>query len=96
MHIYEIEPQLKYPVLEQLVVIVLESEDKTWDIVRREPESAARRAYATTMKEKLNRGRQKLKWSDVIQRDMEQKRIADGTWRDRNQWRKLCRTADPV
>ena len=64
--------------------------------MRREPESAVRRTYETTVKEKKIRGRQKLKWSDAIQRDMEQKRIADGTWMDRNQWRKLCRAVDPV
>ena len=65
-------------------------------IVRREPENAARKAYETTVKEKRNRGRHKLQWSDAIQSDMEQNRIAEGTWKDRHQCRKFCRTADPV
>ena len=64
--------------------------------MKREPESGVRRAYETLVKTKRSRGRQKLRWRDVVHRDMKQKRIVDGTWKDRNQRRKVCRAADPV
>ena len=64
--------------------------------MRREPECGVRKAYETPVKGKRNRGRQKLRWRDAIQRDMKQNRIDEGTWKDRNKWRKVCRAADPV
>ena len=63
---------------------------------RREPENGVRRAYETPVKGKRSRGRQKLRWRDVIARDMKQNRIEHGAWKDRNNWRKVCRAADPV
>ena len=65
-------------------------------VMRREPENGVRRAYETPVKGKRNRGRQKLRWRDVIARDMKQNKIEDGAWKDRNNWRKVCRAADPV
>ena len=59
------------------------------------PESGVRRAPGTPLKEKRSQGRQKLRWINVVQRYFKQKRIVDGTWKDRNQWRKVCRAADP-
>ena len=53
-------------------------------------------AYETPVKGKRSRGRQKLRWRDVVQRDMKQKRIDDGIWTDRNQWSTVCKAADPV
>ena len=38
----------------------------------------------------------KTEGRDVIARDMKQNRIEDGAWKDRNNWRKVCRAADPV
>ena len=64
--------------------------------MRREPENGVRRAYETPVKGKRSRGRQKLRWRDVIARDMKQNKIEDGAWKDRNIWRKVCRAADPV
>ena len=48
-------------------------------VMRREPESGVRRAYETPVKGKRSRGRQKLTLRDVIQRDMKQSRIDEGT-----------------
>ena len=64
--------------------------------MRREPENRARRANETTVKGKRSRGRQKLRWRDVIVRDMKQNRIEDGAWMGSNNWRKVCRVVDPV
>ena len=55
-------------------------------VMRREPESGASRAYETPVKGKRSGGRQKLRWRDLVQRDVRQNRIVDGTWKDRNQW----------
>ena len=65
-----------------------------WYVMGREPESGKRRAYETPVKGKRSRGRQKLKFRVVVQSDMN--RIDDGTSKDRNEWRKVCRAADPV
>ena len=65
-------------------------------VMRREPENGVRRAYETPVKGKRSRGRQKLRWRDIIARDMKQSRIEDGAWMDRNNCRKVCRAADPV
>ena len=37
--------------------------------MRREPECGVRREYEAPVKGKRSRGRQKLRWRDVIQRD---------------------------
>ena len=65
-------------------------------VMKGEPENEVRGAYETPLKGKRNRGRRKLRWRDVIARGMKQNRIDDGAWKDRNDWRKVCRAADPV
>ena len=64
--------------------------------MRRELESRVRRAYEMLVKGKRSGARHRMRWRDVVQRDMKQEGIDDATWKDRNQGRKVCRAADPV
>ena len=43
-------------------------------IMRREPQSGARRAYEISVKGNRSRGRQKQRWWDVVQRNMKNRR----------------------
>ena len=52
--------------------------------MRREPERGVKMAYGAPVKGKISRGRQKLRWRDVIQGDMKQKRIDEDTRKERN------------
>ena len=64
-------------------------------VVRREEESWIQKAKKEPVRGRRSRGRQRLRWSDVVKRDMEVKGVQEEDAWDRKRWRKKIHAADP-
>ena len=67
----------------------------TKHVVRRNETSLVWSAWDESVTGKRSRGRQKLRWSDVLKKDMEVKGVREQDTRDRGKWKKRTRAADP-
>ena len=65
-------------------------------VVRREEEEPVKRAMGMPVVGRRSVGRQRIRWTDVIRRDMGEVGLEEGDARDRKKWRKLTRAADPA
>ena len=62
---------------------------------RRDKHEWINRAWAEPVQGKRSRGRQRLRWQDVVRRDMERKGVDEEQITDRPTWRRKIRAADP-
>ena len=65
-------------------------------VMRREEEEPISRAKSMPVIGRRSVGRQRIRWMDVIKRDMVEVGLEEGDARDRKRWRKLTRAADPA
>ena len=65
-------------------------------VARREEEEPIRRAKDMPVIGRRSVGRQRIRWRDVIRRDMGEVGLEERDARDRKKWRKLTRAADPA
>ena len=65
-------------------------------VMRREDEEPIRRAKEMPVIGRRSVGRQRIRWMDVVRRDMGEVGLEEEDTRDRNKWRKLTRAADPA
>ena len=63
--------------------------------MRRNQEDPIKQAWQETVQGKRSRGRQKLRWRDVVREDMRQVGAKPEDCKERGKWRRLCRAADP-
>ena len=64
-------------------------------VERRDQDTWVQRVRREPVVGRRSRGRQKLRWSDVLKKDMEARGMELRDARDRKKWRKLTRAADP-
>ena len=64
-------------------------------IIRREEEEPIRRAKDMPVIGRRSVGRQRIRWMDVVNRDMGEVGLEVEDARDRKKWRKMTRAADP-
>ena len=65
-------------------------------VMRREDEEPTKRAKEMPVIGRRSVGRQRIRWMDVVKRDMGEVGLEEEDTRDRNKWRKLTRAADPA
>ena len=63
---------------------------------RREAEDPIRRAYEMNVKGKRSRGRQKMRWNDVIQKDLTIRELLKEDAQDRQKWKAKIRPRSPT
>ena len=63
---------------------------------RRDDDSLIRKAFDLGIEGRRSRGRQKLRWRDVIERDMKAMDIEHTDVHNRQEWRRRTRAADPI
>ena len=63
-------------------------------VVRREEEEPVKRAMDMPVVGRRSVGRQRIRWTDVIRRDMGEVGLEERDARDRKKWRKLTRATD--
>ena len=64
--------------------------------MRRDHQHPVRRAYGEPVRGRRSVGRQRLRWKDVIRKDMEAKGLREEDAANRNRWRLKTRAADPA
>ena len=65
-------------------------------VCRREEENHVKKAMMEKVKGKRSRGRQRLRWKDVIERDMRELNVRQADAENRARWRRVTRAADPT
>ena len=65
-------------------------------VTRRDEEDPIRRVKDMPVRGRRNVGRQRVRWMDVVKRDMSELELREEDAWDRNRWRKLTRAADPT
>ena len=65
-------------------------------VLRRDHQHPIRRAYEEPVRGMRSVGRQRLRWKDVIRKDMEAKGLREEDAANRNRWRLKTRAADPA
>ena len=65
-------------------------------VVRRDPHHPTRKAYEEAVRGRRSVGRQRLRWRDVVERDMEARGLREEDVANRRRWRRLTRAADPA
>ena len=65
-------------------------------VVRREEEEPIKKVQSMPIPGRRKVGRQRIRWMDVVRRDMREVGLGEGDAGDRNRWRRLTRAADPT
>ena len=63
---------------------------------RREEDQPVREVMDMAVRGRRSAGRQRIRWRDVVRRDMEALNLRDDDALDRGEWRKKTRAADPT
>ena len=65
-------------------------------VMRREEEDPTKRAKDMPVRGRRSVGRQRIRWIDVVRRDMSEVGLEEEDVWDRNKWRRMTRAADPA
>ena len=65
-------------------------------VARRDEDSLIRRAHDIGIEGRRSRGRQKIRWRDVVERDMKALDIEHADVHNRTEWKRKTRAADPI
>ena len=65
-------------------------------VLRRDPNHPTRRAMEEPVRGRRSVGRQRVRWKDVVNRDMEAKGLREDDAPNRSRWRNATRAADPT
>ena len=65
-------------------------------VVRRDDDEPVKKAMRMPVRGRRNVGRQRIRWSDVVNRDMNRVGVRGDEAVDRIRWRKMTRAADPA
>ena len=65
-------------------------------VVRRDEDDLIRSAKEMAVEGRRSRGRQRIRWSDVVERDMKCLGLEQAEAMNRNIWRQKTRAADPI
>ena len=65
-------------------------------VVRRDEDSMIRKAHDMGIEGRRSRGRHKIRWRDVVGRDMKALDIEHANVHNRQEWRRKTRVADPI
>ena len=65
-------------------------------VMRREEEEPVKRAKNMPVMGRRSVGRQRIRWMDVVKRDMDEMGLGEEDAENRNGWRRLTRAADPT
>ena len=65
-------------------------------VVRRDENNLIRKAKDMAVEGRRSRGRQRIRWTDVVERDMKGMGLEQAEALDRNLWRRKTRAADPI
>ena len=62
---------------------------------RREDQSPIQRARKVPVRGRRSVGRQRLRWRDIVRKDMERRGVQEHDAGERSRWRRMTRAADP-
>ena len=65
-------------------------------VIRRKEADPIKKAFAEKVTGKRSRGRQRIRWSDIVERDMKKIGAKIEDCQDRVKWKRLSRAADPT
>jgi len=64
-------------------------------VMRREKSVAIKKVWKEPIVGKRSQGRQRIRWDDVIRKDMKERRLTTKDTKDRTKWRRRIRAANP-
>ena len=64
--------------------------------MRSDEEYVGKRVMEMEVPGRLNRGRPKRRWMDSIRDDLREKGLTGDEFRDRAEWKRITKNADPV
>ena len=65
-------------------------------VIRRDDDEPVKKAMMMPVRGRRSVGRQRIRWSDVVSRDMNKAGVQDDDAMDRNRWKRMTRAADPA
>ena len=65
-------------------------------VIRREDDEPVKRAMMMPVRGRRSVGRQRIRWGDVVKRDMNKVGVQDNDAMDRERWKRMTRAADPA
>ena len=65
-------------------------------VLRRDHQHPVRRAYEEPARGRRSVGRQRLRWKDVIRKDLEAEGLTEEDAANRNKWRHMTKATDPA
>ncbi|MEL6606600.1 MAG: hypothetical protein AAFP20_25775 [Cyanobacteria bacterium J06614_10] len=65
-------------------------------VYRREDDEPVKKAMMMPVRGRRSVGRQRIRWSDVVKRDMNSVGVQSEDAVDRNKWKRMTRAADPT